>query len=367
MPHRPAIRTAALAATLAAALCGCELADEPPQAATRPKSAATRSAIVRYERTIHAMGIAPNLIVYAPDPDVAERWLDRGEEAVHQVDRLMSTYKPRSEVSRLNRTDAGVWQPVSAELAYVLKLSRYLSTQSRGRFDITVRPLIELWKQAGRTGRLPTDLEIRAAKTRVGWQAVELDELLLRVRFTRAGMSVDLGAVAKGFAVDRAVRAMQTAGATAGLVEAGGDLYAFGLKPGREKWQVGIRNPRAPAAAPPTAAEPALLNTLVVHDRAVVTSGHYERLSVIAGKRYSHILDPVTGRPVDQQIASVTVVAPTCALADGLATAVAVMGPTDGLKLIEGLENTEALVYLDDGPGSPLRPLRTPGLAPLED
>ena len=361
MFQHPVVRALLLIAALAAGVCGCD--ETPAKPAPRP---ASRPGAVRRGRVIAAMGIAPKLIVYGPDAATAERFLAAAAAAIHRVDRMMSTYKPDSEVSRLNRANAGAWHAVSTELAFVLKLSRHLSTESGGRFDVTARPLITLWKNAGRENQLPTDAEILAATARVGWQAVELDELRLRVRFAKDDMSVDLGAVAKGFAVDRAAAAMKAAGATAGLVEAGGDLLAFGAKPGGARWRVGIRNPRALEGRPPVEGEPAMLNTLAVADRAVVTSGHYERFTEIGGKRYSHILDPVTGRPVDQKLASVTVIAPTCAMADGLATAVAVMGPIEGMKLIERLEDTEALLYLDDGPDKPLRPVRSTRLAALE-
>ena len=138
------------------------------------------------------------------------------------------------------------------------------------------------------------------------------------------------------------------------------------LESGGERWTVGIQDPRNPHRDRRAGEQPIWLNALAVADRAVVTSGHYERFTEIEGKRYSHILDPTTGRPVRQKLASVTVIAPTCAMADGLATAVAVMGPADGMKLIERLEDTEALLYLDDGPDEPLRPVRSTGLAALE-
>ncbi len=321
---------------------------------------------LRVEMAILAMGIRPELKVYALDRERGVLWLEKGAEAIHRIDALMSTYKPDSELSRLSAAETNVWHPISRELMEVLKLSRRLSKESGGRFDVTVRPMIQLWRKAAEEKRLPTDEQVAAARRRVGWDAVELDDLKLRIRLKKPGMSIDLGAVAKGYAVDEAVVAMKKAGATAGLVEAGGDLFAFGLKPGGKKWTAGIRNPRAADGRRGRATEPAMLTVLRISNMAVVTSGHYERFSTIEGKRYSHIIDPRTGRPVDQRLASVTIVAPTCALADGLATAVAVMGAEERMRLIERLENVEALIYMDDGPDKPLRAIRSTGLAAME-
>jgi thiamine biosynthesis lipoprotein len=316
--------------------------------------------------TVEVMGTVAHLTVYAADRAEGARWLEAGQAALHDVDDLMSTYKPDSELSRLNAAEHGVWHHVSSELMDVLKLSKRLSRESGGCFDVTVRPLIQLWRKAAKDQRLPTDAEIAAARAAVGWDAVELDEADSSVNLNKPGMSLDLGAVAKGYAVDRAVAAMKKAGATGGLVEAGGDLYAFGTKPGGAKWIAGIRNPRIPAASEPSETGPLLMTRLAIADLAVVTSGHYERYTTIEGKRYSHIFDPRTGRPVDQRLASVTVTAPNAALADGLATAVAVMGPEQGMAMIERLEGVEALLYVNEGDDKPLRAIRSSGLAALE-
>jgi thiamine biosynthesis lipoprotein len=317
-----------------------------------------------YSLTIRAMGIEQTLVTYSADTEAAERQLAAGAEAVRRIDALMSAHNPDSELSRLNAAEHGQWHSVSAELMEVLTLSRRVSELSGGAFDVTVLPLVRLWQRAEEEGRLPTEAEIAAARAAVGWEGVELDEENGRVRLNKPGMRIDLGAVAKGYSADLAAAAMKAAGATCGLIKTG--VFAFGLKPGGETWITGVRDPRAPAREQPAGSEPPSIARLAVTDRAVVTSGHYERFVTIGGKRYSHIFDPRTGRPVDQQLASVTVVAATGGLADALATAVAVLGEQEGMALIERLEEVEALLVADDGPGKPLRMVRSSGLAAME-
>jgi thiamine biosynthesis lipoprotein len=184
----------------------------------------------------------------------------------------------------------------------------------------------------------------------------------------RAGMSLDLGGIAKGYIAGRMARRMHQAGAVAGLVAAAGDAYAFGLRPaslvrregGSSLWSVAVLDPRYPLD------RSHFYTTVYLRDQAVDTSGHYYRGYTIGGRRYSHILDPRTGRPVDARLASITVVAPDPALSDGLATAIAVLGAKDGLALVESLDGVECLLLETVPPENPPAEGQPPAPVPPE-
>jgi len=247
------------------------------------------------------------------------------EDALRRVETMMSVHMTRSELSVFNSAAAGEFTELSPELMAVLREARQLAADSDGAFDATVRPLIELWKLTRRTKQLPTDEQIAAAMARCGWEHIELRESGA-VRLTD-DVSVDLGGIAKGYGIDRAVDAMQRAGREAGVVDVGGDVRFFGRKPDGAPWTFRVRNPFGPG----------VFDTYEMEAGAVCTSGNYERGSTIGGKRYSHIIDPRTGWPAEAA-PSVTVVAATAMIADGWATALSVLGPAGLECLPDGVE-----------------------------
>ncbi len=251
--------------------------------------------------------------------------LRAGEDALRRVEAMMSVHLTSSELSVFNSAPVGEFVKLSPELMTVLAAARQLAADSDGAFDATVRPLIELWKLAGRTKQLPTDEQVAAAMARCGWEHIELrEDGAVRVS---GDVSVDLGGIAKGYGIDRAVEAMQRAGCEAGVVEVGGDARFFGRKPDGAPWTFRVRDPFGPG----------VLDTYEMEAGAVCTSGDYERGSTIGGKLYSHIIDPRTGRPAEAA-PSVTVLAATAMIADGWATALSVLGPA-GLELLpDGVE-----------------------------
>jgi len=265
------------------------------------------------------MGTASQLKAVVPRWRVgeAEAALAGAEGALRAVEARMSTYIELSELSRLNAAPAGEVVALSAETLAVLRLARGLHGQTDGAFDATCLGLFGLWARAGKIGRLPTDAEVAAVRATCGWEKIEL--LAGGARKRLAGAGIGLGGIAKGYAIDRALETIRRAGCDGGLVDVGGDVRCFGASARGDPWRVGVRNPFDTRGG-------AFFGTLAVRDEAVCTSGNYERYSEIDGKRYSHIVDPRTGRPVDLA-PSVTVVAPTAALADGWATALSVLGP----------------------------------------
>ncbi|RMF74334.1 MAG: FAD:protein FMN transferase [Acidobacteria bacterium] len=281
------------------------------------------------------MGTSCQLVAVAAPArrDDAERALAAAEATLRRLEALMSTWIDASEISRLNRAEAGTFVPLSPDVVEVLRAAREAYEATGGAFDATCRPLIELWRAAGEQGRLPDEDEIRRAREASGWDDFELrDEGALKRRTTAR---VDLGGIAKGYAIDRALDAMRDAGVAGGLVDVGGDLHAFGQDPTGQGFAVDIRHPRRPGV---------FRSLHVAGDGAVCTSGDYARWVEIDGRRYGHVIDPRTGRPA-ASAASVTVVAADALTADVWATTLTVLGPAGLDDLPEGVE---ALVLVPD-------------------
>ncbi|PIE17769.1 MAG: thiamine biosynthesis protein ApbE [Proteobacteria bacterium] len=278
--------------------------------------------------------------------------LQAAESALRDVERRMSSWIGSSELSRFNRGPADRAHPLSAPTLAVLKASRALFRRSGGAFDITCRPLIQLWRHAGKSGKRPTRAELRGARAASGWPDIALRKA--SATKTRASARVDLGGIAKGYGIDRAVDALRAQGAPGGLVDVGGDLRVYGLPPLADRWEVAIRDPFAP-----TRKQARLIGTLAIKEGAVCTSGNYARFSTIEGKRYSHILDPRSGEPADA-IPSVTVIGPDAMRADGWATALSVLGESGLARLPKGFE---AMLVL--GKRGAARAVVTPGFAQL--
>ena len=295
-----------------------------------------------YTETRFVLGpVAASIKVVTDDKVRAGQAIDDAFAAITQANNLFSSYVAQSEVSQLNAA-GGKPCHVSAQTLAVLKRSVEVSELSGGAFDITAGPLIKLWKRSIKSGALPADAELAATRKLVGYKRLALDAEGPGARL-EPGMSVDLGGIAKGFAVDRAVAALRAAGTRSGIVDAGGDGYAMGTRPDGTPWRVGIQNPRAVPGN-------RLPQVLLLTNQAYATSGDYEQYTEIDGVRYSHIIDPRIGRPA-RTAASVTVVAPDCTTTDALATAVSVLGPKDGIALVEKLKNVECLIITEGADG----------------
>ncbi|MCX7021028.1 MAG: FAD:protein FMN transferase [bacterium] len=267
-----------------------------------------------------------------------DRALEGARRAVEAVEGWADCYNPEAELYRLNLSAGGGPVRVSAELAEVLEVSLRVAEKSGGAFDPTVLPLIEAYGFNGDKRRVPGDEEISGILTRVDYRRIGLVGDGVDIP---EGVALDLGGVAKGYAVDRALDAMADAGAEAGLVNIGGDIAVFGERADGGPWTIGVQHPRAPGE---------LFAVLELENGAVATSGDYERYFVVDGVRYHHILDPKTGRPA-RGLISVTITAPTCVLADAYATAVFVLGPEKGLRLLEADDELEGLLIYTGADG----------------
>ena len=277
----------------------------------------------RYEATLYPMGGIPfKMVIYGRNIFRFDADVGAVEKRVAELEAVFNRFNKGSELSRLNRQAAAAPFVVSDDMQRVLSLSRRWYQVSGGVFDPSVVPLIDLWNRAGESGMQPTADEVNAARSLVG-----LDHVSLvsgdRILFSTEGMGLDFGAIAKGWIVDAAVDLLKQRGVKKGLVEAGGDACAFG----GGTFRFGIQDPTA---------KDRLIGTVEVGKDAVVTSGHYERFMVIGGKRYSHIIDPSTGRPADNGLVSATVVGGSAADADALATVLMVLGLEEGMELVRG-------------------------------
>jgi thiamine biosynthesis lipoprotein len=278
------------------------------------------------------------------DEDASARLRERVEAELDLVDGLMSTWRPDSELSRLNRFEGPGAFPVSPPTLEVLDLAARVSELSGGAFDVTVGPLVDAWG-FGPPGERPEDpgaAELEHLRARVGWRLVELLPEETAVRKARPDVRVDLSAIAKGHAVDRISRALASAGLTDHLVEIGGEVRTSGRGPGGRAWRVGVERP--------SGGRRIVQSVVQLGDGSLATSGDYRRFREVGGRRLAHALDPRTGRPVEHALASVSVADSTCAVADAWATALLVLGPAEGPRRAEAL-GLAALFLVREGEG----------------
>ena len=260
------------------------------------------------------------------------------------VESLMSTYDPDSELMRFNRQASTEPFPASPETLAVFAAAREVSRLSSGAFDVTVKPLVEAWGfgAASRDDDPPSDAEIQSLRERVGWDRIAVDPPAGTLRKTRADVEADLSAIAKGFGVDEVADALAGLGYENYLVEVGGELRARGRRLDGLHWRVAIERPDATTRA--------IQEVIELRDQAMATSGDYRNYYERDGVRLSHTIDPRDGHPIRHRLASVTVLHATAMQADGLATALDVLGPDEGYTLAvrEGLA-AYLLVRGEDG------------------
>jgi FAD:protein FMN transferase len=295
------------------------------------------------------MGTRVQVELWHDEPTAAEALLGAVMAEMHRIDAAYTTYSERSDLSALNRRAPQGWVTVTGELYDLLERSRHVSELTDGAFDITYASVGRYYDY--RSGRRPDAEQIRRAVEAIDFRHVELDPVGPRVRFTHPQVYVDLGGIAKGYAVDRGIDILRRAGVTQASVSAGGDSYILGDRRG-QPWTVGIRDPRNAEA---------VSAVLPLTDTAVSTSGDYERFFEEGGVRYHHILDPSTGRSARDSW-SVTILGPDATFTDALSTSVFVLGPQLGLALVDRLPGIDAIII--DASGK----LRfSADLAPLSD
>ncbi len=286
------------------------------------------------------MGTFGRVIAVAGDSAAALKSIEAAFEEIAIVEKLMSYHNEDSQINNVNRNAYKAPVEVSERTFEVLQRSVEFSGITGGAFDITVGPMVDLWHLAGQRQSVPTEAQLQQARGKVGYEKLILDANEMSVRFTVDGMKLDLGGIAKGYSIDKAIEAMRNSGAIGGMVDIGGDIRCFGAPPpGKKRWRIALQDPGEVTA---TFGSGYLL-TLGFAESAVATSGDYRRFVLVEGQKYSHIISPATSSAA-KELSSVSIIAATATEADALATAVSVMGQEKGLALIESLENVEAIL-----------------------
>ena len=287
------------------------------------------------------MGTTFRIVLYAADKAAAKRAADAGFARVAELDLVMSDYNQKSELVLLCKrfaTEVGDPVKVGDDLFFVLQKAEELSKKSDGAFDVTVGPVVQLWRIARRTQELPDPKEFAAARAKVGYTKVKLDPAKKTVQLLTPGMQLDLGGIAKGYAADEALKLLREKfGIKQALVAAFGDITCGAPPPNEAGWKVEIA-PIAKGQRP---------RPLTLANAAVSTSGDLEQFVEIKGVRYSHVLDPKTGLGLTGR-RSVTVIAPDGITADSMTKAVSVLPPDVGLKLVEETSGTAAYIVILD-------------------
>ncbi len=282
------------------------------------------------------MGVPFRIVVYSTNEGLAQRAVEDAYARITELNRIFSDYDPDSEVSRLcHDTPMGIEAPVSGEMALLIGRSQALAKASDGAFDITVGPLVNLWRRARRHKELPPANLLAEARARVGWQQLHLSRRHSTVLFAVADMRLDFGGIAKGYAADEALRVLREHGFPRALIAAAGDVTAGDPPPGERGWRVDIGGGEGEGVAKP--------RTILLVNAAIGTSGDSFQNLEIGGVRYSHILDPRTGVGVTNRYL-VTVIARDGITSDSLGTAVSVLGREAGMRLIERTPGAAALV-----------------------
>lgn len=282
---------------------------------------------MRFEYTRAEMGVPFHVVLYAPEKTLADAAADATFARISELNSILSDYDTDSELSRLSQTaGSGKSVHVSDDLWRVLERAQHLAQATHGAFDVTCGPAVSLWRKARREKKLPDTTKIEEARRAVGYEKLQLNPMEHSVRLTVPYMRLDLGAIAKGYAVDEAIKVLRARKILAALVSGGGDMAASDAPPGMNGWRVEL--------APIDATNAPATEFVWLKHAALATSGDIFQHVEIDGVRYSHIVDPRTGVGLTDH-SLVVVIAKNCTTADALSTSVSVLGPEEGMKFAE--------------------------------
>jgi thiamine biosynthesis lipoprotein len=299
-----------------------------------------------YEAVEPHMGTLVRISVYTPDEQTAAAAFRKVFNRIGELDGVLSDYRAASELNRITKSAVNRPVPVSDDLFAVLRASQDLARATGGAFDITQGPVVQLWREARKTARLPDPAALTDAANRSGFRKLHLDTEHRTVMLDRPGMALDVGAIGKGYAASEAIKVLDALGVRRALVAMSGDLAFSDAPPNQRGWRIAVRSADLPVEGVP--------HVLELTRAAVSTAGSSEQHVSIGGRRYSHIIDPASGTALIEDI-TVTVIARHGLDADGLDTAVSVLGAERGLALIESTPGAAALIVSRSPTGTTVR------------
>ena len=306
------------------------------------------------------------VVAHHPDSVTPKQLQQKIDSTLERVNQLMSTYLPDSDVSRFNSSESTEFVAVDQETAEVVGRAIQISEQTKGAFDITVGPAVNLWKfgpEKGSRESLPDDAVLKQVAEVVGYRKLEVRTEPPAIRKTEPRLKIDLSAIAKGYAVDQVAEVLDEAGCKQFMVEVGGEIYTRGQRAGGGPWQIGVEQPDGSELANKVSvnSDREVFQVALISDKASATSGDYRNYFEFDGKRFSHTIDPKTCRPVEHGLATACVIAEDCMAADALATAIMVLGPDDGVAFCREAGVEYLLITRDSDFGSELTELRSNG------
>ena len=292
-----------------------------------------------FHREMKLMGSRYDLYVVTKNADSGNYYIDMAAGEISRIEKLISSWDSHSETSKINR-NAGIRAvEVSEELFQLIQRALTISKLTDGAFDITYASMDKIWKFDGSMRAMPSPEEVQKAVSRVGYKNIVLNEEKRSVFLPVKGMKIGFGAIGKGYSADQAKNLLISKGVKAGIINASGDMTTWGHQPDGKEWTIAITNPLY---------KEEVFAVLPVSDKAVVTSGDYEKFVEFDNTKYSHIIDPRSGYPA-KGIISVSIIAPSAELADALATSVFVMGTETGIDRINQLPDVECIIIDEKG------------------
>jgi thiamine biosynthesis lipoprotein len=288
-------------------------------------------------KNFYVLGTIIQLKVFGEN---AEQAINESIKRLSEIDDKMSVFKENSEVFKINSNAGGQYQGVSEDTCYVLETSLKYSSMSQGAFDPTIRPLVDLWGFGRENQRVPNKNEIEKAMELVNYNDININRVKKAVRLNKKNQSIDLGAVAKGFAADEIRDILIKNKIKSAIIDLGGNIFALGNKQNKTSWNIGIQDPLSVTGE--------YMGIISVSNKSVVTSGNYERFFIDNGKRYHHIMDSRTGYPSENGVISATIISDNSIDGDALTTCAYVMGLGMGYELIDKLDGVDAIFITED-------------------
>ncbi|MEC7264657.1 MAG: FAD:protein FMN transferase [Bacteroidota bacterium] len=298
----------------------------------------TASQLQVFQRTLKLMGSRFDLTVVAENQTKGDEYLDMAIAEITRIERLISSWDPDSQTSMINKNAGVAPVKVDRELFNLIERAIKISKLTQGAFDISYASMDRIWKFDGSVMEMPSEEAIKQSVAKVGYQNIEMDPENSTVFLKKEGMKIGFGAIGKGYAADMAKALLLKNGVFSGIINASGDLNAWGTQPDGKDWMVAIVNPLN---------KEKVFSWLPVRDQAVVTSGNYEKFIILNGERYTHIIDPRTGYP-SKGVRSATIFTKNAELADALATSIFVMGVETGVDFVNQLKGVECIIVDDD-------------------